>query len=146
MCVLMSFWAKWFKNRFLKKLERSIKEEKINQFFLKRCQKKRNEWGYDFIKEFVAKWSFPRVRCALIIRFLQFWLLITGNYRVRERNRYPLVKFQKTGHYAMLVLLREFSSHQIRRWYIQQSDLVNTMALKQAADNQHFEAKNTNGF
>ena len=36
-------------------------------------------------------------------------------YRVRQRIRYLLVKFQKTCHYAKQVMANEISSHQIRR-------------------------------
>ena len=37
------------------------------------------------------------------------------NYRVKQRNCHPLIKFQKTGHSAKLMLDSEFSTHKIRR-------------------------------
>ena len=41
--ILMNFGAEWPKNPFLKKLYRMIVDLTIDQFLLKRCQKKRNK-------------------------------------------------------------------------------------------------------
>ena len=37
----------------------------IDQFSLKRRQKKRNGWGYGILREFVAKWLVLKERCAI---------------------------------------------------------------------------------
>ena len=47
--ILVHFEAKWPKTRFLRDLERSILESRIDQFLLQMCQNTHIEWDYDIL-------------------------------------------------------------------------------------------------
>ena len=46
------------------RIKRPIVEWIISHFLLQKCQKKHNEWSYDILKEFIAKWLVSR-KCEL---------------------------------------------------------------------------------
>ena len=52
--IFEGFGAIWHKNWIPKKLLTTDCDDNIDQFLLRRCQNKRNDWGYNISKEFVS--------------------------------------------------------------------------------------------
>ena len=105
-----------------------------------RCRTKRGNTvshsGWSRLYAFIHKWN-------MLMQFLCFsvsWMEIQQTsanfgsvlfystngklsfhlYRISQQNRYLLLIKQKSGHYTKQVLVIEFSSHQIRKWYLKQ--------------------------
>ena len=65
---LLNFEAKWQKKRFLEKFQERFYCE-YRPIFTPKCQKKCNRWGYDIVKEFLAKWLVLREQRAFKNQF-----------------------------------------------------------------------------